>query len=131
MKKTTWLMLVLLFISGCSYTPSDEDIVDTHSEITNVEKFRAFIKNVNEGQKDEIRVVRYTIEGDPMLHDLKYDGKQISSTTDSTRDEFGSGEISTATCQSIDVIETSAGTEYRLAGCDQTDRDNSILIISK
>lgn len=131
MKKATCLMFVLLFLSGCSYTPSDEDIVDTHSEITNVEKFMKFVKNVEEGKKDKIRVVRYTIEGDPMLHDLKYDGKTITSRTDSTRDEFGSGEISTATCESIDVIETSGGTEYRLSGCDLTNRDNSILVIWK
>lgn len=131
MKKAIWLMLFLLLLSGCSYKPSNEDIVDTHGDITNQDKFKAFIKNVNEGKKDKIRVVRYTTEGDPMLHDLEYDGETITSTTDSTRDEFGSGKISTATCQSIEVIETSERTDYTLSGCNKTDRDNSILVFWK
>lgn len=131
MKKMILWMLVLLLISGCSYQPSDEDIVDSHGEITNLEKFMEFIGNVKEGKEDKIRVVRYTIEGDPILHDLEFDGETITSKVDSTRDEFGSGKVSTATCQSIDVIETHERTEYTLTGCNKTNRDNSILIFWK
>ncbi|MBY0147898.1 DUF4362 domain-containing protein [Neobacillus niacini] len=130
MKKAIWLVLILvILISGCSYNPSDEDIVDMHGEITNLEKFMKFVENVNQGTEDKIRVVRYTTEGDPLLHDLKYDGKIITSTTDTTRDEFGNGSVSTATCKSIDVKETDESTDYTLSGCDKTNRDNSILII--
>jgi len=131
MKKTIWFMLILLLMSGCSYNPSDEDIVDTHGEITNLEKFMKFVDNVSQGTKDKIRVVRYTTEGDPMLHDLEYDGKIITSTTDTTRDKFGNGNVSTTTCKSIDVKESDARTDYDLSGCDQTNRDNSILVIRK
>ena len=90
-----------------------------------------FVENVNQGTKDKIRVVRYTTEGDPILHDLEYDGEIITSTTDTTRDEFGTGSVSTATCKSIDVNETDESTDYTLSGCDQTNRDNSILAIWK
>jgi hypothetical protein len=83
-KKAIWFVLLLILITGCSYNPSDEDIVDSHGEITNSEKFMKFVENVNQGREDKIRVVRYTIEGDPMLHDLEYDGEIITSTTDTT-----------------------------------------------
>jgi hypothetical protein len=129
MKKVIWFMLILLLMSGCSYNPSDEDIVDTHDEITNLGKFMEFVKNVNQGKEDQIRVVRYTIEGDPMLHDLEYDGEIITSTTDTTRDQFGKGSVSTATCKSITVKETDEGTYYNLSGCNKTKRDKSILVI--
>jgi hypothetical protein len=130
-KKAIWFVLLLILISGCSYNPSDEDIVDSHGEIANIEKFMKFVENVNQGREDKIRVVRYTIEGDPMLHDLEYDGEIITSTTDTTRDEFGNGSVSTATCKSINVKETDETTDYILSGCDKTDRDNSILVIWK
>jgi hypothetical protein len=131
MKKAIWFMLILLFISGCSYNPSDEDIVNTQGEITNLEKFIKFVENVNQGREDKIRVVRYTTEGDPMLHDLEYDGEIITSTTDTTRDEFGNGSVNKATCKSIDIKETDERTDYTLSGCDKTNRDNSILVIWK
>ncbi len=131
MKKAIWLMIFLLLMSGCSYQPSEEDIVDTHGDITNLEIFMEFIENVQEGKEDKIRVVRYTTEGDPILHDLEFDGEVITSKVDSTRDEFGSGKVSTAACQSIDVIETHERTEYSLTGCSKTNRDNSILIFWK
>ena len=131
MKKAIWVVLTLILISGCSFNPSDEDIVDSHGEITNIEKFMEFVENVNQGREDKIRVVRYTIEGDPLLHDLEYDGENITSTTDTTRDEFGDGSVSTATCKSINVEETDETTDYILSGCDKTDRDNSILAIWK
>jgi hypothetical protein len=130
-KKAIWFVLLLILISGCSYNPSEEDIVDSHGDITNIEKFMKFVENVNQGREDKIRVVRYTIEGDPILHDLEYDGEIITSTTDTTRDEYGNGSVSTATCKSINVKETAETTDYILSGCDKTDRDNSILVIWK
>ncbi|MEH7249502.1 DUF4362 domain-containing protein [Neobacillus niacini] len=131
MKKAIWVVLILFLISGCSFNPSDYDVVDSHGEITNLEKFMEFVENVNQGKEDKIRVVRYTIEGDPILHDLEFDGETITTTTDTTRDEFGDGSISTATCKSINVEETDETTDYILSGCNKTDRDNSILVIWK
>lgn len=124
-------MILFLLISGCSYSPSNKDIVDTHGQITNLEKFMEFVENVKQGREDKIRVVRYTTEGDPILHDLEYDGEIITSTTDTTRDEFGDGHVSTATCKSIDVKETEESTDYTLSECNKTNRDNRILEIWK
>jgi hypothetical protein len=131
MKKVIRFMFLLILISGCSYNPSDEDIVDSHGQITNLEKFMKFVENVNQGREDKIRVVRYTTEGDPILHDLEYDGEIITSTIDTTRDEFGTASVSTATCKSITVKETDETTNYLLSGCDKTDRNNSIIEIWK
>jgi hypothetical protein len=68
-KKAIWFVFILILILGCSYNPSDEDIVDSHGEITNIEKFMKFVENVNHGREDKIRVVRYTTEGDPIKGD--------------------------------------------------------------
>src|SRR3954451_13585948 len=71
------------------YTLASEDVIDMHSEIENKERFREFLNNVEKGKKDSLRIVRYTVEGGPMLHDLEYDGEVIKSTTDTRRDKFG------------------------------------------
>ena len=113
------------------YVQSPDDIVDMHGDIANLDRFFTFLENVNQGMKDKIRVVRYTEEGDPMLHDLDYDGEVIQSTTDTRRDKFGSGSINTATCKSIDIKEKDRRTDYNLTGCDNTNRDNTILVIWK
>lgn len=63
------------------YVQSPEDVVN-HGNITNIDKFFAFIENVNRGIEDKIRVVTYTEEGGPMLIDLEYDGEVIHSKTD-------------------------------------------------
>ncbi|WP_066174477.1 DUF4362 domain-containing protein [Bacillus marinisedimentorum] len=113
------------------YNQSPSDIVDMQGEITNMDTFFTFLENVSEGKKDKIRVVRYMEEGDPMLHDLDYDGKAIISTTDTRRDTYGSGKITTASCESVTTEETAERTDYILTGCSQPNRDNNILVIWK
>ncbi|MTH55346.1 DUF4362 domain-containing protein [Bacillus mangrovi] len=137
--KNTWTLLIgiilsSLLLSGCGeYNPSDEDVVDSHGEVTNYNKFIQFINNLNTGKdnKEKIRVVRYTNEGDPILHDLEYDGKKIISTIDRTRDEFGTQQVDTTSCKTIDSKEDEDKIEYVLSGCEKTNRINSILIVHK
>lgn len=93
------LLFLAFIISGCQsnittdYEPESGDILDEHGDITNLDKFNAFVDHVQQGKKDKIRIVHYTIEGDAILQDLDFDGKSIHSTFDSTRDEYGSGSI--------------------------------------
>lgn len=111
------------------YVQSPGDIVNMHGDITNVDTFYTYLESVDQGIEDEIRVVTYTTEGDPMLHDLEYDGEVIHSTTDTRRDAFGSGSVNKATCESIEKKESEERTEYVLSDCDQSNRDNMILVI--
>ncbi len=101
-----------------------------HGQIENTERFTEFLKNVEQEQKDNIRIVRYTEEGDPMLPDLEYDGEIIKSTTDTRRDKFGEGSIKTTICTSMEVVETTERTDYILDGCENI-IDNKILAIRK
>ena len=38
--------------------------------------------------KDYDRVVKYTEEGDPILHELEYDGETLKSVEDNRRDQY-------------------------------------------
>lgn len=142
-----FILFLMLLIYGCNsedrstdinmfpnnipnYISSLEDIVDTHGEIKNKERFDEFLNNVYQGEEDRIRVVRYTTEGDPMLHELEYDGEIINSTTDTRRDQYGHGSITQTTCTSIEEVETNESIKYILEGCEHA-IDNIILVIRK
>lgn len=114
-------------VSIFGFQPSSDDIVNTHGDVENLERFFAFMENVNAGKKDEIRVVSYTEEGDPMLHDLEFDGERLHSTTDTRRDKYGSGKIDSTTCKKIEVTENAERKDYYLSSCERTSRNNSIL----
>ncbi|MBA2875780.1 MULTISPECIES: DUF4362 domain-containing protein [Anoxybacillaceae] len=130
MKKIICFMLIMLLLSSCGeYEPSKDDIVNKHGDITNLGKFMQFVENVNRGKEDKIRIVAYTVEGDPIIQDLEYDGESITLITDTTRDKFGSGSINTSTCKSIKIEKTQERTDYLLDGCDQESTENIVLVI--
>nr|WP_285291727.1 DUF4362 domain-containing protein [Bacillus sp. ISL-35] len=113
------------------YIQSEDDVVDIQGEMTNLEVFYSFLNRVKQGQKSEIRVVTHTTEGAPMLHDLVFDGENIQSTYDSTRDGFGYGSIEQSTCER--VVEKVLGdqTEYVLEGCNNGDGEKTVLLVEK
>ncbi|GAA0494006.1 hypothetical protein GCM10008986_20650 [Salinibacillus aidingensis] len=145
--KILFVLIIIVLMAGCqntenlpntnqkednipNYNPSSEDIVDMHGDIENIDRFKKFINNVEAGQKDSIRVIRYTTEGDPVLRNLEYDGEAIISTSDTRRDKYGKGSINTATCESIEVNETTERTDYLLDDCENI-IDHTILVIWK
>ncbi|WP_340372163.1 DUF4362 domain-containing protein [Peribacillus sp. FSL E2-0218] len=114
--------IMFLLIVGCAdietdskkFVPSDTDIVNRNNgDIENESRLKEFIKNTETGDKDSIRVVAYTKEGDPILTELTYNGEQLEVTEDTTRDEYGSGEINTFECEKIVVEEN----KYSIIGC--------------
>ncbi|HJV16678.1 MAG TPA: DUF4362 domain-containing protein [Bacillales bacterium] len=60
-----------------------------------------FYDNIQNGVRSDLRIVHYTIEGDPILTDLKYNGESLEVKYDTTRDKFGSGEIKTNSCSNM------------------------------
>lgn len=147
-----WFKLLILFslmLTGCEeekqtqfeesnnskppdYIQDPEDVVDMHGEITNLEKFYTFMKHVEQGKKNNIRVVSYTTEGAPMLHDLEFNGTTVHSIYDSTRDGFGYGSIEETTCKGIAEVNTDGRTDYVLEDCsNQEGKDLTILIVEK
>lgn len=126
--KLLFTSVCCLFLIGCQgkdteliktsgTTGSSDEIVETHGSLENIERLDKFITNVEKGLKDKVRLVRYTIEGDPIFHDFDYNGENLVYTHDSSEDEYGSGEVETFTCKKIEKQETSTQTTYTLNGC--------------
>ncbi|KOS61629.1 hypothetical protein AN161_17100 [Lysinibacillus sp. FJAT-14222] len=113
------------------YISTPEDIVDAHADLKNQERFEDFLHNVQQGKEDSIRMVRYTTEGDPIVHELEYDGEIIKSTKDPRRDQYGQGSIIHSACSLIEAVETNESTNYLLENCEPPIEDNNILVIEK
>ena len=117
-------------VSSSTYTHSDEDIIDKLGEVTNLQRFVDFVLNVNGKLHDKIRIVSYTTEGGQILKDLVFDGNNIMYTIDSTRDHYGQQLVTATTCQSIEKIESSELTVYKINECEE-ELDNYLLVIKK
>ena len=66
-------------------------------------------------------VTMYTIEGDPIIHELIYDGALFQSSYDATRDKYGSREeITSNTCKGLELTKVERGESvYVLTDCEK------------
>lgn len=63
--------------------------------IRNGDSFEHFLHMVSLGAPGGVRLTSYTVEGDPIISDIEFNGEYFKLTADSTRDSFGVQEIST------------------------------------
>jgi hypothetical protein len=133
MKNPKWLWLlgiIFVLLTGCQESdqaaqPTNKndsalnaDVVDEHGGISGLDKMENYFQQVGKKEKGDLRVVSYTIEGDPILTDLAYDGKQIEVKHDSTRDQYGSGGVDTFQCGKLKQEENPTNLSYYLTDCD-------------
>lgn len=142
MKKLVLLMLLSTFIiifSGCQkeqYTgsnqepdkPGYDEVMDRHGQVENRERLDTFVEKVQSGSKDKVRLTRLTIEGDPIYHDLDFDGTTLTMTLDTTEDEYGNGEVTSYKCKSIVKQESNTETKYMLEGCSDSQMGELLFI---
>lgn len=92
------------------------DYVNIHGEIYNAEVMDTFLASAAALEPASIRTVQYTIEGDPILTDVVFDGSVFTVTEDSRLDKFGSGDVHINSYQRLELVyvpDTDI-TEYRL-----------------
>ncbi|TYS50956.1 DUF4362 domain-containing protein [Bacillus infantis] len=118
MRKLFMGFLLLFFLSGCGeYSPSKHDVVNTHGQIENLSLLEEFTEDVSKNKDSRIRVVNYTDEGDPIIHDLNYSNGQLTSIKDTREDEFGDQLVKEDVCESIKKLDKNNQTTYQLEGC--------------
>jgi hypothetical protein len=134
------ILLLVLLAGGCdepgdqvemevgkSYTPSSSDVLNRLGGIENLEQFEAFYENVQKGQEDSVRIVSYTVEGDPIIQDLEYDGETIHSIEDSRMDAYGTGEVAKMDCKRIEFTSDRGQNVYNLKACNKNEYNKTVL----
>lgn len=134
MKKTTYIIFLSLFIvilSACNNqngTAEDNteievkglgnvDVLNSHGSIEGLERMIHFYENVQNRVPSDLRIVHYTIEGNPIVTDLSFAGESLEVKYDSTRDKFGSGEITKISCGNLIEEVNPTNTTYIAVDC--------------
>ncbi|GED17043.1 DUF4362 domain-containing protein [Aneurinibacillus migulanus] len=98
------------------------DVVGVHGQVFNLEKLEVFMLNVQKKKDSNVKIVQYTIEGDPIFRELDYEGGRIHIVIDNAADKFtGTGKgKSKVTCSQIkkETSREKAETRYFLDGCN-------------
>ncbi len=63
-------------------------VIPPIGNVYNIEELQSFMESYHNQEPDIIRIISYTIEGDPIIKVIYYDGSKIDVYIDSTRDEF-------------------------------------------
>ncbi|ASS74224.1 hypothetical protein CIG75_03980 [Tumebacillus algifaecis] len=137
MRKFLVLFCFLMLATGCSSTQQyssetaiqNGDVISEGPKTGNLDKFYKFLSDMESQQPSDVKITRYTKEGDPIFFTMQYDGKKIKVFIDSSKDKFGGG-TQTFQCLSIEKDEHAYETEYSLTGCDISSPLN-ILIVEK
>ena len=92
------------------------DYVDVHGITYNDDAMDVFLEKAAAQKAASIRIVRYTIEGDPILTNIVYDGSIFTVTEDSSRDSFGAWGVGTNYYTTLEIVYLPEDniTEYRL-----------------
>ncbi|OWA37651.1 hypothetical protein B9G55_06260 [Saccharibacillus sp. O16] len=95
------------------------DVVDRVGGLVNEDIWQAFREKVDSGSSASVQVVDYTIEGDPVFHNLDYDGSVIHYQYDNTHDAFGTAGRRMDICKKLveRPMEEAPGTKIGLEEC--------------
>ena len=65
------------------------------NESQHIYRITKFVENAQNGIEDEIKIIQYTIEGDPIIKDVRYNSSNgtFEIITDTTQDKFGVQDV--------------------------------------
>lgn len=93
------------------------DIVRYKGVYQNLDKLEQFRQSVLAKQSDWLRVTISTIEGDPLIFELWYDGRRIWFLKDYSRDAFGYPSRTIDVCTRFELEDG----KYWVTGCEKTE----------
>ncbi|MDM5190738.1 DUF4362 domain-containing protein [Bacillus sp. DX4.1] len=117
---------------GIAKIDKKNDVVGKIGDVTNLDKFQQFLTRVKSGQTDQVRIVHYTDEGDPIFQTLEYDGIEIRYTSDNSQDKFAGKDkgIESDTCKKITKDIREEGIRYTLNDCMKEAGRNGYELLS-
>ena len=128
-----------MVLVGCTATPTTPSpkklkqegyIVDQHGQVSNLKIMERFFADYQNKRPSSIKLVRYTIEGDPIFYTHKYNGRNITLTENATHDKFADTKSTTSnTCSSFVKQIEEESTVYMPKNCKDNPANNETIEI--
>lgn len=119
-----WILGIVL-VSACSYgsekAAKNGDIINMNGPVYNFSSFELFLDSIEADKPDSIRIANYTLEGEPTLYNLTFDGSSIELEIDRSKNNSRGNDPAKFTMTCTDLV-TGNGQQvltYTLEGCDQ------------
>lgn len=80
-------------------------VIYNNNKVINKEKIKEFYDNTTSNQNSTLTIIRYTIEGTPIIIQYIYNDGKFIVYEDTTRDNQGEGDIIAREIKSIELIE--------------------------
>lgn len=131
MKKVVFMFLIIFSFVACSNTnivDEKSDVIVKADGVTNIDAFKKFVANVKKGKEDQVQIVHYTTEGDPIFETVEYDGRKLRYIKDNSQDKFGDKEINFDTCREMSEEKREDRTVYTLANCENGNKYELITV---
>lgn len=143
-RKLLVLLLVFIVLVGCNapngspeQTMSDNpgkepeqltlnkegNVSNIHGRVEHLNVLDLFHRKAAERKHASIRILHYTIEGDPIYYDLYSKADGIDMHYDTTEDQYGAQKVYKYSCDMMSREETDTYIKYDVTGCSgQSDR---------
>ena len=138
MRKTLYLLLFLgtCMLSACSYDSEkavkNGDVINMHGPVYNFPRFERFLDNIEAKEATSVRIANYTLEGNPTLYNLSFDGSVFDLEIDRSKnkDRGDSPAKVNMTCSELVTEEGQQLLIYTLEGCQQDSPVESFTILN-
>ncbi|WP_432361311.1 DUF4362 domain-containing protein [Sporosarcina sp. UB5] len=136
-KKLKFLLLLgLCLVAACSYDSEkavkNGDVINMNGPIFNFDRFERFLESVELEDAASVRITNYTLEGNPTLYNVTFDGSVFGLEIDRTKNKER-GDNPTKENMSCTELVKEEGQQlliYTLEGCQQGSTVDSFTLLN-
>ncbi|MDW0110954.1 DUF4362 domain-containing protein [Sporosarcina aquimarina] len=138
MKKS---LVILIFVgtyllAACSYDSEkaleNGDVINMNGPVYNFERFEQFLGSVEAEESAAVRISNFTLEGNPTLYNLTFDGTRFDIEIDSSKNKNRGDHPAKMKMSCTDLVseEGQQLVTYTLEGCQQGDTSDSFNLLN-
>lgn len=136
-KKLYFLLLLgICLLAACSYDSEkavkNGDVINMNGPIFNFDRFEQFLESVKADEAAFVRIANYTLEGNPTLYDLSFNGSEFELEIVRSKNKER-GDNPTKVNMSCTDLVSEEGQQlfiYTLEGCEQGSTDDNFLLLN-